>query len=488
MLFDKVQKQIKKQNMISAKDRIVVGLSGGADSVCLLLVLCKLREEIDFTLEAVHVEHGIRGEESRQDAVFAQELCKAHQVNCQTVSIDVPKFAKEQGIGLEEAARILRYEIFEQRAKEKNAKIALAHHREDNAETILFQLARGSSLTGLCGIQPLRKSEAGVTYIRPLLQVHREEIESFLAKENQIYCVDSTNRELEYSRNYLRNVILPELRNLNAQAVAHINETAEHLSEIRGFLDEQLEFYWERSVTVEEKQGCPEYDILLDIPRIKELHVVLQKELVYKAIGMISGGKKDISSTHVELVMQLMEQQSGKEYSLPNGVVAIKENLTMRLYISNKKKDTIETSQVVEISESCLKEILENKNTHSVGFGNSRAQIEISIFKKNDFESEIPRKTYTKWFDYDKIKSGFCIRTRRSGDYLICDVFGHRKKLKQYFIDEKIPVTKRDEMIVLAKESQVLWVVGGRISEDIKVTEHTQTIIEITIKEEDKHE
>ena len=484
MLFDKVQKQIKKQNMISVKDVVMVGLSGGADSICLLLVLYKLQEQMEFSLEAIHVEHGIRGEESRQDAFFVQQLCKELQVPCDVVSIDVPGFAKEQGIGLEEAARILRYEIFEQRAKETNAKIALAHHREDNAETILFQMARGSSLTGLCGMQPIRRSASGVIYIRPFLQIHRKEIELFLAEKNQRYCIDSTNQELEYSRNYLRNVILPEFQKLNTQAVAHINETAEQLGEIRDFLDDQIEVYWKQIVTVEEVYGQENCNILLDIPKLKVLHVVLQKGLIYKAIGMISGGKKDISSVHVEQVRNLMDCQSGKECSLPNGLVAIKENTTIRLYASNKSEYIMEETQKIEISKSQLRESLEAKNAQTVRFGSNGEQILISVFEKTDLEMEIPRKTYTKWFDYDKIKDGFCIRTRQSGDYLICDVFGHRKKLKQYFVDEKIPVTQRDKIVLLAQESQVLWVIGGRISEYAKVTEETQRIVEITYKEE----
>ncbi|MBQ6843271.1 MAG: tRNA lysidine(34) synthetase TilS [Agathobacter sp.] len=477
MLVKKVRKQIEKQHIISTSDRIIVGLSGGADSVCLLLILQKLSVELDFTLEAVHVEHGIRGEESRQDAFFAENLCRELSIPCQSVAIDVPNFAKEQGLGLEEAARILRYQIFEQIAKEKDAKIALAHHKDDNAETILFQMVRGSSLTGLCGMQQVRQSEAGVTYIRPLLCIQRKEIEGFLKQQGQRFCVDSTNQELEYSRNYIRNVILPKLSEVNTQAIAHIHETAEHLSEIRDFLDEQVQLYWEKTTFVDN-------DILLDVSKLKSLHVVLQKEIVYKAIGMAAGGKKDISSVHVEQVLELFENQSGKETTLPSGVVARKENETIRIFRYDKKDEREYQDQSIVISSEMLEEILNKKKTMSVLYGNTGARIEITAFEKPAFDVEIPRKTYTKWFDYDKIKDGFCIRTRQSGDYLICDVSGHRKKLKQYFVDEKIPVTKRDEMIILAQEKIVLWVVGGRISEHVKVTEQTKAIIEITMKEE----
>ncbi len=478
MLLKRVQKQIEELNMIQPKDHIIVGVSGGADSVCLLLMLCELKKSMDFSIEAVHVEHGIRGEESRQDAAFVEMLCTQLGIVHRVMMIDVPEFAGEKGLGLEEAARILRYDIFEQVAKEKNATIALAHHMEDNAETILFQLARGSSLTGLCGIQPVRKSETGVTYIRPLLCLHRQEIESFLKGKEQEYCTDSTNIENEYSRNYLRNVILPAFQKINTQTVAHINETAGHLCEIREFVDAQVQECWDKAATVAE-------DIQLDVSFIKGLHVVLQKEIFYKAIGIMAGGKKDISSVHVEQLRMLAENQSGKTVTLPNGVIAIKENETIRLFLSGEKSDIVkEDLPFVEITKELLEEMLLKKESMVIPFGDGTAHAVISILEKEFLEDEIPQKTYTKWLDYDKINKGFCIRTRRSGDYLIYDVSGHRKKLKQYFVDEKVPVTKRDKTWILAQEDLVLWVVGGRISEHVKVTDKTKAIVEITIKEE----
>ncbi len=514
MLLHKVQKQIREQNMIEPKDRIIVGLSGGADSVCLFLVLCTLRDEMQFSVETVHVEHGIRGEESRQDAFFAETLSRQWNVPHRTIAISVPEYASEHGLGFEEAARILRYEIFEQVAKERNAKIALAHHMEDNAETILFQLARGSSLTGLCGMRPVRKSESGTIYIRPLLSLHRNEIESYLDVQKQAYCTDCTNMENEYSRNYLRNVILPEFRNINLQTVAHINETAERLNEVRGFLEEEVERHWNEAAIVGD-------GIFLDLEKLNRLHIAVQREIYYKAIARMAGGKKDISSVHVEQLMALSKKQSGKEVTLPNDVIAVKEYEMIRLFLRNVyerniyernayernayernlyqrkvEKKSVGNKDVAECGTICAKNqqmevtaemlerlYLENERL-SIPFLDGKTQIQIAVFENNIFMDEIPRKTYTKWFDYDKIKGGFCIRRRQSGDYLIYDASGHRKKLKQYFVDEKIPVTKRDKIWILAQEHLVLWVVGGRISEHLKVTGHTKSIVEITIQEE----
>lgn len=471
-----VQKWIKEQNLIIEHDRVIVGLSGGADSVCLLLLLCQLRQEMEFFLEAVHVEHGIRGEESRSDAAFAKVLCQNYQIPFTMKEINVPSFAKEQKLGLEEAARVLRYRCFEEIAAKKNAKIALAHHMEDNAETVLFQMARGSSLTGLCGMKPMRNSENGTIYIRPLLTMHRAEIESYLALHGQAYCTDSTNQELEYSRNYLRNVILPDLTKINTQAVTHINETAASLREVREFLDIEVQKYWEQAVRVEG-------DILVDIRLLQQMHTVLQKEIIYKAVSLMAGSKKDISAVHVAQVLALLQNQSGKSVTLPNGILAIKENETIRLLISDKKMDIIKESPKLEITSELLKNLLEKKESISLTLHGTKDILHLCVFEKENTKEKFPEKTYTKWVDYDKISEGFSIRTRQSKDYLICDAKGHKKKLKQYFVDEKIPLTKRNEILIFAQESKVFWVAGGRMSEHVKLTDQTKRVLEIRIQE-----
>lgn len=475
-MLKKVQKWITKQNLITEQDKVMVGLSGGADSVCLLLLLCQLREKMGFSLEAVHVEHGIRGEESRQDAAFAKALCEKWHVPFIMKEIDVPAFAKKEKLGCEEAARILRYRCFEEIAVQKGAKIALAHHMEDNAETILFQMVRGSSLTGLCGMQPIRTSEDGTVYIRPLLQLHRKEIESYLNSYGQAYRTDSTNQELVYSRNYLRNVILPKLSQINTQAVTHINETAEHLREVREFLDLEVQKYWEQAVSVEE-------DVVLDAVLLKQMPVAVQKELVYNGVSLILGSKKDISAIHVAQVLALLQNQSGKMAALPNGVLAIKENETIRFLISEEKMDIIKESPRWEISAKELRHLLEKNECMSMRLEGIGKILQLSVFEKDDAKQKFPQKTCTKWMDYDKISEGFSIRTRQSKDYLICDAKGHKKKLKQYFVDEKIPLTKRDEILIFAQEHQVLWVAGGRMSEHVKLTDQTKTVAEISILE-----
>lgn len=475
-MLQKLKQKMDELHMVSSGDLLVAGVSGGADSVCLLLMLKELQNSIDFQLEAVHVEHGIRGEESREDAAFVEELCQKHEIPCHKVSVDVPAFSSEKGLGLEEAARVLRYDVFSKMGKERNAKIALAHHMEDNAETILFQMARGSSLTGLCGMQPIREDENGVIYIRPLLWMHRSEIEEYLDVLGQKYCIDSTNKDIDYSRNYLRNVILPEIEKLNLQAVAHINRTAAQLSDVKDYLEEETLKHWNELAKVTDD------GVKIEIDKLSTLHSVIQKEIVYKAICEAAGVKKDISEVHVLAILDLCENQSGKEVHLPYSIEAQKEHTILHVF---KKKDVFREKNQVIVSREMLENYRKNGEMMSLPLSEKDERLEIQIFAKSGKDMEIPKNPYTKWLDYDKIKQGFCIRTRQSGDYFICDVFHHHKKLKQYFIDEKIPISQREHMLLLAQQDLVLWLIGGRISEHLKVTADTKTIIELKYKGED---
>lgn len=469
-----VQKRMEELHMVEPGDRVLVGISGGADSVCLLLLLSKLQKEMDFELMAVHVEHGIRGEESKEDAEFVEALCQHNEIPCQVVEVDVPAYSAKTGLGTEETARILRYEVFERIALERGAKVALAHHQEDNAETILFQMARGSSLAGLCGMQSVRENASGVKYIRPLLAFRRGDIEVFLKENETAWCVDSTNADVAYSRNFIRAKVLPDLERVNARAVEHINQTASHLSEIKEYLDAETQRVWDMLATREEH-------LILNTKAVVELPKVLQRQVAYKAIVTAAEHNKDISSSHVEDLLDLCKGQSGKKISLPYGVAARKEFDRVCLERQEEKAEQdMEMLREVEVTSGMLEQCLRDDTPIEVELGTQKERIILRIFEKKEESLEIPRKTYTKWMDYDKIKDGFCIRTRRSGDYFINDSLGHKKKLKSYFIDEKIPLAERDKKWLVAQASKVLWMIGGRISECVKVTHETKMIFEIT--------
>lgn len=443
-LKGRVKEYLLSQDLLREGDRVIVGISGGADSVCLFLLLLELKEELSLTVRAVHIEHGIRGEESLSDQAFVMELCREREVPLQCFREDVPGFAEREKVSIEEGARILRYRCFYrvlQEEKERAAgrvRIAVAHHREDQAETVLFQLIRGSSLKGLGGMRPLQGD-----LIRPLLFAGREEILSYLREKGQSFRKDSTNEDTAYARNRIRKDILPVMEKIHQGAARHIAASAEELRELEEYLEAETARAMELAVDFGE-------EILIRKEALLALPVVLRRSVLYEALGAACGGKKDITRDHVASLLSLMELQSGRQLSLPCRVNAQRTYLGIRLV--RRKEKTEETERLRDL-------------------------ISLRVFPAPG-DGVIPKKKYTKWLDYDKIKNTLLVRTRCSGDYLMVDDKGSKKTLKKYFIDEKIPEEIRGTLPLLCDGAHVVWVVGHRISAYYKVTEATKQILE----------
>ena len=464
----------KREKLIEKDDYVLAGVSGGADSVCMLHLLVQLQKELGFTLAAVHVEHGIRGEESEQDAVFVERLCQELKVPLEVYRVKALTYAKEQKVGLEEAARILRYDCYKNAALAvtgKKVKVALAHHADDNAETVLFQMIRGSGIDGMSGMQPEREMLPGVTVIRPLLTVTRTQIEQYTEAEKLSYCVDSTNTDITYSRNRIRCQILPMLGEVNSQAVLHINQSAEYLRRVGEYIKDQVEEAT-RYVLKAQESG-----ILILAEEYAKLPEVLKRELLHFAIEQAAGSRKDIGLSHVELLAGLFELQTGRRISLP---YCLKAKRIYEGVILEKKAEGTKTEDVFfrDLPESDFEERLQQGTAVIEVPG---GEMRFSLFEYNGKNAEISKNTYTKDFDYDKIKGGFQVRTRQSGDYLIVDDDGHKKRLKEYFINEKVPSDKRDDILLLTNGKKVIWVVGGRISADAKINQNTERILRVQV-------
>ncbi|MBQ7636234.1 MAG: tRNA lysidine(34) synthetase TilS, partial [Lachnospiraceae bacterium] len=259
----------REKKLLDSGDGVLMGLSGGADSVCLLFMLNSLREEMELTIRAIHINHGIRGEEADRDEAFCKAFCEKLKVPFEAVHADIPALAKEEGLGLEEAGRKFRYDIFKERAKALGLnKIAVAHHMNDSAETMLFQMVRGSRLNGLSGIRPQNDN-----IIRPLLCVTREEIEEVLAENGLEYVTDSTNLSSDYTRNYLRNEILPALEKLRPNACRHMAETAAYLARVADFMEKRAEEIYARAV--EEEKG----KLKLKVQELREADPLLSENV-----------------------------------------------------------------------------------------------------------------------------------------------------------------------------------------------------------------
>ena len=457
----------KKEKIVEDGDIVLAGVSGGADSVCLLLMLEQLQKKTDFLLEAVHVEHGIRGEESRKDAAFVKTLCQDHGIRCHIFSVEVPVFAEKHGLGLEEAARILRYDCYKKAAEsvkkefpDKKIRLALAHHAEDNAETVLFQMVRGSGLDGLCGMRPQRTGTNGEIYIRPFLQCSREQVEQFLEERGQGYCTDSTNANESYSRNRMRKRVLPELIQMNPQAVQHMQTAMEQLQQVRDYLEEETVSLEKKFISGERK------NVKLDTDGLAELSQAVRMRLIRKAVWKAAGACKDITAAHLQAVADLLEKQTGRYVKLPYGLTATRVYNVIE--IMGKRKET---------EKICLP-IDTDRLPENLLAGEWKFSFKKFLYDGNT--DKIPRKMYTKWFDYDKIKDSLAIRNRRKGDYFVLDAAGHHKKLEDYFVNEKIPASHRDEQLLLAGEDEIFWIVGGRMAYGTGISDATRWVLEIT--------
>ena len=452
---------MREHEMTAPGDAVIVALSGGADSVCLLTVLKQLATP-EFLLRAVHVHHGIRGAEADRDEAFAQKLCESLSVPLCVAYCHVPAYAAEHGLSEEEAGRILRYQVLEKEAGKweqelpagSRVKIALAHHRDDNAETILHHLLRGSGLTGLAGIRPVQGRR-----IRPLLCVGREEIRAYLEAGHISWCEDSTNQSPDYTRNRIRSQVLPLLKTaVNEQAEEHILQAGQIIGQADAYLRQQAEEIWQEAV-------CGREEDLAAIPltAFARQPEILKTYLIRHMLDQLHPGWKDIGSRHFTAIAELAGKPVGSRLDLPGGLMA---------------RTGYETLEIVRKTEREVSVKTESGADGEIHGRQTVPELHMTVFSRQK-DQEIPKNQYTKWFDYDKIKGTLSVRTRRTGDYLILPS-GGSKTIARYMIDEKIPKEKREKILLLTEGSHVLWVVGFRISEYYKIEEHTENILQVT--------
>ena len=460
-MLKKVRDYMREHEMTAPGDAVIVALSGGADSVCLLTVLKQLATP-EFLLRAVHVHHGIRGAEADRDEAFAQKLCESLSVPLCVAYCHVPAYAAEHGLSEEEAGRILRYQVLEKEAGKweqelpagSRVKIALAHHRDDNAETILHHLLRGSGLTGLAGIRPVQGRRS-----RPLLCVGREEIRAYLEAGHISWCEDSTNQSPDYTRNRIRSQVLPLLKTaVNEQAEEHILQAGQIIGQADAYLRQQAEEIWQEAV-------CGREEDLAAIPltAFARQPEILKTYLIRHMLDQLHPGWKDIGSRHFTAIAELAGKPVGSRLDLPGGLMA---------------RTGYETLEIVRKTEREVSVKTESGADGEIHGRQTVPELHMTVFSRQK-DQEIPKNQYTKWFDYDKIKGTLSVRTRRTGDYLILPS-GGSKTIARYMIDEKIPKEKREQILLLAEGSHVLWVVGFRISEYYKIEEHTENILQVT--------
>lgn len=430
-----------KQNLIRLGvcpgDAVGAAVSGGIDSMTLLYCLRNLRREMNILIIAYHMEHGIRGGASVGDMEFVKAQCEAAGVECVTKRVDVPALAKENGASIETAARQTRYEFLEA-ADVKY--MATAHHMEDNAETVLLNLARGSGLAGLTGIPEKRGK-----FIRPMLSVSRRDIEEYAQSRNIPYVSDLTNDDTAYTRNFIRKEVLPKLKRVNDAAAANIARTAALLREDEEVLSEAAK-----------SAGCIELKddgAYVDIAKLAGLMPAVKKRVLRLAVSQVNG-LEDVENVHIQSLLALAEGgESGKRTELAHGVWAAVVYGKLLVGKANEKQ----------------------YNNHSVVLQTGKFCFGDFEFECAAFDGVPAYGGSVEYFDADAV-DGARFRHRREGDFIMPLGMEGRKRLCDYLSDRKVPLHKRDSLVILAKGSEALWVVGVGASETSKLKQGSKII------------
>lgn len=439
--MEKVIEFIKRETLITQGDDITAGISGGADSVYLLRVLCRLREKMDIRIQAVHVNHQIR-REAAADQKFVEDLCRKLHVPCSVVSVDVPARAREEKLSLEEAGRKVRYEAFYRAVKgKKNGKIAVAHHQNDQAETFLFRVARGTGLEGAGAMKP-----ADFPLIRPLLCMQKQEIIEALETMGQDWVEDASNEDTAYARNQIRCHVIPPLEEVNPRAVAHIASLTEDLQEAGAFLEKEIRNACQKVVEKQENRRK------ISVTGLKRQDLWMQKQIIKRTLEEEAGKKKDIEKRHVQQVLELADKETGKRISLPYKLTAEKSYQELYIGREEKQKKGVRKGRLVQEK---LKDLL-----------------------------NITEKDCIKIIDYDRIEKGIRLRCREPGDFFTFGPEEKKKSLNRYFIDEKIPRHLRDQIPLAADGNHIVWIIGRRVSSHYKVSDTTTHYLKLEFKRE----
>lgn len=459
-MYEKVRDYIEENKMIESGCTVLAGVSGGGDSMAMLSFLKDYQKEKEFTLLAVHIHHGIRGEEADRDEALVKHTCENWGIPYRIYHYQVPELARKLKTGLEEAGRLARKEAFALEKKrlalpESRMRIALAHNQNDLAETVIHNLCRGSGLRGLAAMSP-----AEGYMIRPVLCLEKREIGDYLEKEQIPYILDSSNLSDDYTRNRIRHHVLPAMEEMiNPRTTAHLAETARVLSQAAAYLEKQGEaLLWQNGTMMP-----GENSFFLENAFFEGDAIVVSCGLI-KVFELLAGKRKDFTSVHVSDVMKLAEKQVGKKIMLPYGL--------------NARRDYNGVILSKAMEQSMIDGEWELPVPGSLSCPLGRFEAKIISFRNQKIEE----KKCTKWLDYDKIKYSLSIRTRRTGDFLIIDRNGSRKKLNRCLIDEKVPAEKRDGIPLVAAGNEILWIVGGRINEKYKITPETRRILELQYK------
>jgi len=448
---DIVLSTVRRHSMIEAGEKVLVAVSGGPDSVALLHLLWSLRDELGISLHVAHLNHSIRGEESDRDAEYVREFAETLGLECAIEKVDVSQVRKTLRLSMEEAARLVRYEFLERAAGELGAdRIALGHTADDQVETVLLNLLRGSGLDGLAGMPPVRGK-----IIRPLIDVQRSRIEEYVRAHDLHPRIDATNLLPEYTRNRVRLELLPLLRReFNPDVDAAILRLAELACEDTAYLNMETEKAL-LGVTIGRAEGA----ISLDATGMLSQPLALRRRLLREAAKAVRGGLADVGFLHVEEVLRLLEEGKDFECELPAGTFVHRSGRVLNLL----------SRRLPEIPIIYCHELVVPGRTEvpEVEFA---VEAEVTSDRVDPMR---PPGSLEVVLDGGRVSGKLKARNWAPGDRIRPLGLGGSKKVQDVFVDAKIPRQVRHRAPLIVDDEKVIWIAGLALSDDVKVTEAT---------------
>jgi len=448
--FTRFEAFVKKHQLISDGDRIIVGVSGGVDSVVLLDILNDYRQAHGLEIAVAHVNYHLRDEESNEDERFVLSLCENYGLQCFVHSVDTHSYMVEHGMSVQVAARNIRYKFFETVKILKNYnKIAVGHNANDNAETVMMNLLRGSGTNGLGGI-PIRRGDI----IRPLLFAERKDIEQYARLKSLPSRLDSSNTKDYYTRNFIRKSLIPQIQErINPNIINTLNKTAEIFQDLKKFISNEVSLIYSSVV-----KRYDEDRVVLDVFKLKNAPLFIQENLIINAIKEFSN--TEIDFLKVRALMDLLDSQTGTSIELGKGIYAFRDRYNL---------------------------VLTRGKVHPQPF-----VAEIIAGKKYDFDdfyfnSEFVEKAdlqftpspVVEFIDADEAGETFRLRQWEPGDWFVPLGLQGKKKVSDFLIDRKIPLYEKGNVFVLTNKNSVIWVCGLRLDERFKITDKTRRVLKL---------
>ena len=446
-------KTINKHSMLKGGETVLVGLSGGPDSVCLLTVLHRIKDHFHLAIRAVYVDHNLRPGETPAEIAFCRDICGKMNVDFRVKSVDVKGYAMTYKLNKQEAARELRYKAFYEAAQETSAdKIALAHNADDQAETVFMRLVRGTGPSGLTGIPAKRGA-----LIRPLIEIERGEIEDFLESEHIPSVIDSSNLQTDYFRNRFRLMIMPELKKMNPGLIQSVNRTVSILQEEERYLGIIVTKTLMKMISRKTERR-----IELFLSPMEAMDIVILRRVLRRAVNETEG-LKGIGFIHIEDIIRLIKDgKSGDRLYLPKGIRAIKDYSLV--VITSEAPRQIASYELQVPGEVAI-----------VGAG-----VVIKAFYEEEAGDFGDGKT-TVVLDAADMHVPLKIKPRRPGDWFYPYGFGKRKKLQDFFVDEKVARDERDSIPLVLSGDDIVWVAGYRADNRFRVSGNTKKFLRLVI-------